>query len=181
MSETTAGELRKAIERYGEAMAASAQFSLNDYDPSAIEQRNATSHVYECLAQAEAQRDSLKAQMQEWMEGSAQLQVKLDEAERLLNDLYHRWDTGDYHCCEQHRRDGAHNPDCPQGRAATLLASLSTVTPEDYAAHLRERAAGGGKSVEELREKYDVQPDVPSESKPNAEAAVPPDVQRRRR
>ena len=38
------------------------------------------------VERAEAQRDSLKAQMQEWMEGSAQLQVKLDEAEAVLED-----------------------------------------------------------------------------------------------
>ena len=44
------------------------------------ERRAAASALY----RTEAQRDSLKAQVQEWMEGSAQLQVKLEDAERLL-------------------------------------------------------------------------------------------------
>ena len=127
------------------------------------------------VANAEAQRDSLKAQLQEWMEGSAQLQVKLDDAVEALEKIRLRVEPG---------RSGSWTIDDAirevmwiDDECRRILSGLSTATPEDWASHLRERATGGGKSVEELREKYDVQSDVPSESKPKAEPDVQPDVQ----
>ena len=99
----------------------------------------------EAKNQAEAQRDSLKAQIQEWMEGSAQLQVKLDEAVRRLR--------------QQHEALSP-NKNLPHNLCAIcdFISGLSTVTPEDWAGHLRERAEGGGKTEAELREKYRLTP-----------------------
>ena len=95
----------------------------------------------------EQERDSLKAQVQEWMEGSAQLQVKLDEVERLLeNDVLPRLS------------EGGDPFELGRNRIRTFLAGLSTVTPEDWAGHLRERAEGGGKTAAELREQYRLTP-----------------------
>ena len=70
MTEQTPEEYRKAM-RY--------QYSKQGADIGVV-------GILDELEQAYVERDSLKAQMQEWMEGSAQLQVKLDDAEAVLED-----------------------------------------------------------------------------------------------
>ena len=107
----------------------------------------------------EQERDSLKAQVQEWMEGSAQLQVKLDEAERLLHlskCIGQNPDSNADYYCWMH--GGPAEEYCPRCTFLAELAGLSTVTPEDWAGHLRERAEGGGKTAAELREQYGLTP-----------------------
>ena len=121
------------------------------------------------LEQAYVERDSLKEQVQEWMEGSAQLQVKLDEAVLCLEPFtVDEWPIiedvpGSSKRCVMcavrgYRTLPTHSENCPKAKAADFLAGLSTVTPEDWAGHLRERAEGGGKTEEEMRKKYGLAP-----------------------
>ena len=95
--------------------------------------------------EAEAQSDSLKAQVQEWMEGSAQLQVKLGEAVGMLGRIV---------SAPREKGSALRVLLQIQDDAKDVLGGRSTVTPADWAGHLRERAEGDGKTVEELREQY---------------------------
>ena len=85
-------------------------------------------------------------------ERAERLEAQRDEAVRLLHLSkcvgQNPDSNADYYCW---MHGGPAEEYCPR---CTFLAGLSTITPEDLAAHQRERALNAGKTEEELREKY---------------------------
>ena len=84
------------------------------------------------------------------------LEAQRDEAVRLLHLSkcvgQNPDSNADYYCW---MHGGPAEEYCPR---CTFLAGLSTITPEDLAAHQRERALNAGKTEEELREQYGLAP-----------------------
>ena len=91
----------------------------------------------------------------------ARLEAALQQAETKLAEAVELLHTLDGELTELAVTAGSRNAAVVasmSNRVVAFLARLSTVTPEDLAAHQREREASAGKTEAELREQYGLAP-----------------------